>query len=402
MRFRPPSPAAWLASLALSLPLASQDLTAARAPVATGFLARSLTLDGNDHRYVVFVPPDYTPTAKWPLCVFLNGAGECGTDGWSQVSVGLGPAIMAHVERWPFVVVFPQKPDRASAWEDHDAMVLAMLAATEREFAIDADRRFLTGLSQGGHGTWVLGARHRDRWSAIAPVCGYADGDAIAQDLAAMPIWCFHGEDDQAVSVQQSKDLTAAIAAAGGSPRLTLYPGVGHDSWVRAYRDEPVAAWLLVARSEPLLARYLAEPAAITSAQIAIAVGGPDGGGQRGTIAFAGDAVTWRLDSISSFEASDVRPDRQGELRAPHGRRHMSNLLGRLALGGCFAAPRTPPPATLPTFAEIMDGTPALAVSIDGVHGAWRFRHRSSDGATASHFGDRLRSVLEALGHLPR
>ena len=63
--------------------------------MATGFLDKTITIDGREHRYVVYVPPGYAKQQheRWPLLVFLNGMGECGTDGSKQVEVGLGPAI---------------------------------------------------------------------------------------------------------------------------------------------------------------------------------------------------------------------------------------------------------------------------------------------------------------------
>jgi predicted peptidase len=170
--------------------------------------------------------------------------GECGTDGQRHLDVGLGPAIRAEPDRWPFVVVFPQKPDRQSQWAEHEPMVMAMLAATEKEYSIDPSRRFLTGLSQGGAGTWALGSKHADLWAALAPICGYGDPAAIAPKLTSMPILAFHGLDDPTVPPQQSKDLVAAVVAAGGSAELTEYPGVGHNSWDKAYRESPLAEWL--------------------------------------------------------------------------------------------------------------------------------------------------------------
>lgn len=222
--------------------------TATPMPNERGFLSRSLTVAGTERRHVVYLPRDYDAAKKWPLVVFLNGAGECGTDGQKQLLAGLAPALCNRAEEWPCVVLFPQKPDRASAWEDWDAMLMAQLAATQREFAIDPDRITLTGLSQGGHGTWVLGARHKEIWAALAPICGYGDPVPLAKDLAALPIWAFHGEADTAVPVAQSKALCEAVRAAGGTPKLTLYPGVGHNSWDKAYRDEKLAAWLLAQR----------------------------------------------------------------------------------------------------------------------------------------------------------
>jgi predicted peptidase len=122
---------------------------------------------------------------------------------------------------------------------------MAMLDAALRQYNLDADRVYLTGLSQGGHGAWVLAARHPERWAAIAPICGYGDPKAIAEPIKSLPVWCFHGDGDQAVPVAQSQAIVAAIKAAGGEPKLTIYPGVGHNSWDKAYRDEPLADWFL-------------------------------------------------------------------------------------------------------------------------------------------------------------
>jgi predicted esterase len=233
---------------------------------ATGFLPRTIEIGGAERRYVVYVPPGYDPARAWPLLLFLNGMGECGTDGQRQVEVGLGPAIRAEPERWPFVVAFPQKPDRASQWHEHEDLVMGTLAATEREFRIDPQRRYLTGLSQGGAGTWALGSRHADVWAALAPVCGYKTPPVDAARLKGMPIWAFHGEDDKVVPAQQSKELCAAAEAAGAATVLTLYPGVAHNSWDRAYRDSALAEWFRVQGTSVGAAHALAAPAAVSGA----------------------------------------------------------------------------------------------------------------------------------------
>jgi predicted peptidase len=121
-------------------------------------------------------------------------------------------------------------------------------------------------MSQGGHGTWVLGARHPRLWAALVPVCGYGDAgfddpsarlppgvfvgpaDELAAPLAAMPVWAFHGEADTIVPVTQTEELVAALRARGGEPKVTLYPGVEHDAWDRAYREEELPRWLLAQR----------------------------------------------------------------------------------------------------------------------------------------------------------
>lgn len=209
-----------------------------------GFLIQQQDFTERSATYVVFVPPTYSPDQDWPAIVLLHGMGESGTDGLKQVSVGLGTAIQRDIEAWPFIVLMPQKPDRQSKWAEHEAMVMKLLDRTREEYRVDPDRIYLTGLSQGGYGTWAIGARHSDLFAALAPVCGGGD-PATADRLAKMPIWCFHGETDEAVPVARSQEMVSAVEAAGGRPKLTIYPGVGHNSWDKAYRDEGLAGWLL-------------------------------------------------------------------------------------------------------------------------------------------------------------
>jgi predicted peptidase len=200
---------------------------------------------GRTYPYAAYVPRDYDPAKPWPLIVFLNGAGECGTDGQRQLTQGLMPAILNKPQEWPFVVLFPQKPDQKSAWEDHDAYVLAIIDAAKKTYNIDASRVYLTGLSQGGHGTWAIGSRYPERFAALAPICGYGKPELIAPTLTTMPIWAFHGSVDKVVLPEQSQRLVDAVKAAGGNATLTLYAGVDHGSWDRAYREENLGRWFL-------------------------------------------------------------------------------------------------------------------------------------------------------------
>jgi predicted peptidase len=168
-----------------------------------------------------------------------------------QLSVGLPIAVMRDCDRWPFLIVMPQKPDSEKAWEHYDGAVMAMLEAARKQHRGDPARTYLTGLSQGGHGTWTIAAAHPDAFAAIAPICGYGDAAAIAPKVKDIPTWCFHGEDDSVVPVKKSRDIIDAIEHAGGSPRFTTYPGVGHNSWDRAYGDPELSKWLLSHRRSP-------------------------------------------------------------------------------------------------------------------------------------------------------
>jgi predicted peptidase len=210
---------------------------------ARGFVMKTIKVDGKALNYVVYVPRLYNPSKPMPTIIFLNGKGECGTDGLKQC-FHFGNAIMLDSGKWPFLVLFPQKQDSESLWEDEEPMVMAIYRQAQKDYNIDKSRLYLTGLSQGGHGTWAIAARNPDLFAAIAPVCGWADKQ-IAEKVVKLPIWTFHGDQDQAVDVERSREMEKWISAAGGNCKLTIYPGVGHNSWDNAYRNEGLGDWFL-------------------------------------------------------------------------------------------------------------------------------------------------------------
>jgi predicted peptidase len=231
---------------------------------ATGLFYRTLTLDDADHKYAVYLPRDYSPAKAWPCIIFLNGSGECGSDGQRQLTQGLFPAMLNAPHDWPFVALFPQKPTRASTWLEHDDLVLGILAAAQRGCNIDVRRVYLTGLSQGGAGTWAIASKHPSLFAAIAPICGFGDAASIGDSLDTMPVWAMHGEKDDVVPITQSQLLVDAVKAAsgrrldvnpmGGSSlepgdksdlRFTRFPDLNHGCWDRAYRDMELGEWLL-------------------------------------------------------------------------------------------------------------------------------------------------------------
>jgi len=113
-----------------------------------------------------------------------------------------------------------------------------------KEFKVDAKRQYLTGLSMGGYGTWSIAPTTPTRWAAIVPVCG-AGNPADAEKIKDIPCWCFHGDEDKAVNVEGSRKMIAAIEKAGGKPKYTEYPKVGHNSWDMAYGTDELYKWLL-------------------------------------------------------------------------------------------------------------------------------------------------------------
>jgi predicted peptidase len=242
--------------------------TAARR-TETGFLDRAATVRGTVYKYQVYVPENWSPQQKWPIILFLHGAGERGSDGLAETQVGIGTAIRKDRTRFPAIVVMPQcKPD--TWWPDllMQEYAMATLEAATKEFKGDPKRTYLTGLSMGGYGSWYLAAHYPGRFAAVVPICGglaapahlrtehpeiakqFYDDDAksyeeVARKIGKTPVWIFHGDVDQSVPVMGSRKLNEALKAAGGNARYTEYPGVDHNAWDKAYAEPELMTWLL-------------------------------------------------------------------------------------------------------------------------------------------------------------
>ncbi len=192
--------------------------------------------------YLLYLPKEYGKESnrRWPLILFLHGAGERGRD-LNKVKAFGPPKLVADGQDLPFVIVSPQVPDR-STW-DVDALD-ALLGDLAKQYAVDEDRVYLTGMSMGGAGTWRLATAHPERFAAIAPICGWGD-PGTARRLASMPTWVFHGAKDDQVPLQASEEMVEALKQAGNEPRFTIYPDAGHDSWTPTYNNPDLFAWFL-------------------------------------------------------------------------------------------------------------------------------------------------------------
>ena len=203
--------------------------------------------------------PAGSHAAKLPLVLFLHGAGERGTNNTAQLRNGtklfLDPANQA---KFPAYVLAPQCPpnkqwvdmpwgtDKGSQPETPSApmqLVIALLDSLEKEHPIDTDRIYVTGLSMGGYGTWDLITRFPNRFAAGAPVCGGGD-ETVAAKAAKVPLWVFHSDDDTVVKTIRSRNMVAAIRAAGGQPKYFEYWGLGHNSWDATYAEPELLPWM--------------------------------------------------------------------------------------------------------------------------------------------------------------
>ena len=198
-----------------------------------------------EYQYLRYLPSGYAEERekRWPLVLFLHGAGERGSDIEMIKKHGL-PKLIEAGKDFPLVVISPQCPP--GEWWNILALE-GLIEQTARELRIDRDRIYVTGLSMGGFGTWALAQRHPERYAAILPICGGGERQ-LARMLRDMPVWAFHGDADAVVPVERSQEMIDAIKKLGGSPRLTVYPGVKHDSWTETYENPEIYEWMLSQR----------------------------------------------------------------------------------------------------------------------------------------------------------
>jgi len=198
-------------------------------------------------RYLLYLPKGYgeNKEQKWPMILFLHGAGERG-DNLELVKKHGPPKLIEQGEEFSFIVVSPQCPVDSWWTEILDGLV-ALLDEVQSKFAVDPDRVYLTGLSMGGFGTWALACRHPERFAAIAPICGGGEW-FLATRLKNVPVWAFHGAKDPVVPLRESTEMVDALKRAGGDVQLTVYPEAQHDSWTETYNSPKLYEWFLSRR----------------------------------------------------------------------------------------------------------------------------------------------------------
>jgi predicted peptidase len=193
--------------------------------------------------YLLFLPEDYgKKRQRWPLMVFLHGAGERGSD-LNKVKVHGPPKIVKNRKDFPFIVVSPQCPE-GDWWTEKVEVLINLVDDIAARYKVDKKRIYLTGLSMGGYGTWALASAYPERFAAIAPICG-GGSRIMSLRLKDIPIWVFHGAKDRVVPLEESEEMVNAIRKRGGDVKFTIYPDAGHDSWTESYNNQELYDWFL-------------------------------------------------------------------------------------------------------------------------------------------------------------
>ena len=206
---------------------------------------KSTKSESQELKYRLLIPENYEAAAdaRFPLVLFLHGAGERGEDNARQLRHAAGEfAKPEHRRKYPCFVAAPQCPS-GRWWTDSLDLVAELLTQLQKDYRVDARRIYVTGLSMGGFGTFELATRSPELFAAAAPICGGGD-PTRAKSLTELPLWVFHGDADRVVPAGLSRTMVKSIQEAGGMPKFTEYPGVGHDCWTQTYADPAFHEWL--------------------------------------------------------------------------------------------------------------------------------------------------------------
>ena len=217
------------------------------------------TAFGESLNYRIYLPASLEPKTRYPLILFLHGAGERGDDNRTQLFPGVPDILVYSLKNnQPLILIAPQCPSRMmwvnTPWnaDSHTMpefpsypmkLVIELLQNSIEKYPVDPDRVYVTGLSMGGFGTWDILQRKPELFAAGIPICGGGDPD-YAEKIKDIPIWVFHGDRDSVVKVERSRAMVEAIKKAGGCPLYTEYKDCGHDSYTKTYSDSDVLKWL--------------------------------------------------------------------------------------------------------------------------------------------------------------
>lgn len=238
----------------------------ASVPDLSKFEKKVFEANGESLPYRILYPENYDPKKKYPLLLFLHGAGERGNDNEAQLVHGAKMFLTPENRRdFPAIVIFPQCP-KDDSWNtmkadrtktpvvrDFDfsreiAKPLRLAVDLAKSFVsngiADLDRVYIGGLSMGGMGTFEAVARYPDLFAAAMPICGGGDVRAFNQSMRKLPMRIFHGSADSVVDYKYSWEMYDTLKQMGWPVEYMEYPGVEHNSWDYAFLEKDFLAWL--------------------------------------------------------------------------------------------------------------------------------------------------------------
>lgn len=251
-----------LLAILLMLPLALSAQTDSLDPFQREYFIQA----GDSLNYRILYPENFRKGRKYPLLLFLHGAGERGDDNQAQLTHGSELFLKAeNREKFPSIVIFPQAP-KEDYWAKVEvkrdttpyqfdfknreeptrslSLVMKLMDSLVKEKFVKKDQVYVGGLSMGGMGTYELIYKRPEMFAAAFAICGGANPGIASDYPKGFPIWIFHGEKDDIVPPHLSKEMAREINHHGGNAKLSLYPVDNHNSWDSAFSEPYLMSWL--------------------------------------------------------------------------------------------------------------------------------------------------------------
>jgi pimeloyl-ACP methyl ester carboxylesterase len=171
-------------------------------------LNEQIAIREHAYRLSLFIPPTYQAAKAYTLVVCLHGFGFTGEE---------------YLERWrarlgeDYLLACPTYPSGAWFTRRAEELVLETIRHVMRRYHVDSDRVFLTGMSNGGIGAWLIGMHHAPLFAGIAPMASGLD-DVLLPFLANLrntPVYIIHGAKDQVMPVDLSRSIVRELEALG-------------------------------------------------------------------------------------------------------------------------------------------------------------------------------------------
>ncbi len=194
-------------------------------------------------QYYLYYPNSYFSEGNedFGLLLFLHGGGESGQE-LTELKKHGPPKMMAEGYPFPFLVLAPQNPNEKQWWDVR--AIKHLLDSIVENNRVDKKRIYLTGLSRGGSAAWEMAVQYPDKFAALAVVCGMAPVPYAHWLDKEMPVWVFHGADDEVIPVGESDAMVSKLKEMGFAVKYDRYEGVGHNSWTKAYANDELYDWM--------------------------------------------------------------------------------------------------------------------------------------------------------------
>lgn len=222
--------------------------------------------DNNSLNYRLLAPENIKKGEKYPLVLFLHGAGERGSDNELQLlNGGTMFSNPSNRDKFPSFVLFPQCPNEFywsiekrpeqgfnnqnlfaenAPVSSQMKLVIELLNDFIRKNPVDETRIYVVGLSMGAMATFDLVCRLPNTFAAAIPICGGVNIERLRHTKTQTKFRIYHGDKDDVVPVHFSRDAYKALKETGKNVEYIEFYGVNHNSWHPAFNTPDFLSWL--------------------------------------------------------------------------------------------------------------------------------------------------------------